>query len=263
MLKLAENRRSECGSKFFMTKRIDLNCDLGEGAGHDAALMPLITSVNIACGAHAGDLETMIETVELAAKHRVMIGAHPGYFDLENFGRVERAITSQEAARLVLMQIEQLFEVAGSRLRHVKLHGALYNQVSRDPYISEGVVSDLARLWPDLILYALAGSQLARAASARGLRVAEEVFADRTYRADGSLTPRTEPGAVIDDVDAAVEHVLRMVQKGVVRTTSGSEIPVTAETICLHGDGPKAVAIAEGVRAGLANAGVAVRPFVA
>src|SRR6187200_2277490 len=161
---------------------IDLNCDLGEGCGHDAELMPLITSANIACGAHAGDLETMIETVELAAKHRVMVGAHPGYFDLQNFGRTERAISPAEAARLVLMQIEQLFEVAGSRLRHIKLHGALYNQVSRDALLAEAVVSDLARLWPDLILYAQAGSQFARAASARGLRIAAEAFADRTYQ---------------------------------------------------------------------------------
>lgn len=249
--------------KLLMMKRIDLNCDLGEGAGLDAALMPLITSVNIACGAHAGSLETMIETVELAVQHRVMIGAHPGYFDLENFGRIERVITPQEAGRLVLMQIEQLFEVAGSRLRHVKLHGALYNQVSRDPYLAEGVVSDLARLWPDLILYALSGSQLARAASARGLRMAEEVFADRTYRADGSLTPRTESGATIDDADAAVDQVFRMVEKGVVRTTAGSEIPITAETVCLHGDGPQAVALAARLRERFAAAGIAVRPFVA
>src|SRR5689334_16376262 len=186
-------------------KRIDLNCDLGEGAGNDAALMALVTSANIACGAHAGSLETMIETVELAARHRVMVGAHPGYFDLENFGRVERAIAPAEAARLVLMQVEQIFEVAGSRLRHVKLHGALYNQVSRDPLLAEAIVSDLARLWPDLIVYALAGSQFARAAKARGLRVAEEVFADRTYQRDGSLTARSQPNALIDIDDAMIE----------------------------------------------------------
>jgi 5-oxoprolinase (ATP-hydrolysing) subunit A len=244
-------------------KRIDLNCDLGEAAGRDAELMPLITSANIACGAHAGNLETMIETVELAAKHRVMIGAHPGYFDLENFGRVERAITPQEAGRLVLMQIEQLFEVAGSKLRHVKLHGALYNQVSRDPRLAEGVVSDLARLWPDLILFALSGSQLARTASARGLRVAEEVFADRTYQPDGSLTPRTEPNAFIVDEAAAVAQVLSMVQRGVVTATNGHELPIAAETVCLHGDGPHAVEFAQRLRKDLAAAGVAVKPFVA
>jgi 5-oxoprolinase (ATP-hydrolysing) subunit A len=244
-------------------KRVDLNCDLGEGAGQDAALMPFITSANIACGAHAGNLETMIETVELATKHRVMIGAHPGYFDLENFGRVERTITPQEAGRLVLMQVEQLFEVAGGKLRHVKLHGALYNQVSREPHLAEGVVSDLARMWPDLILYALAGSHLARAASARGLRVAEEAFADRTYQPDGSLTPRSQPDAMIADADTVATQALSMVQRGVVRTTAGTEVPITAETICLHGDGPHAVAFADRLRKEFAAAGVAVKPFVA
>jgi UPF0271 protein len=242
-------------------KRIDFNCDLGEGAGNDAELMPLITSANIACGAHAGSLDTMIESVELAAKHRVMVGAHPGYFDLANFGRVERAVTPAEASRLVLMQIEQLYEVAGSRLRHVKLHGALYNQVSRDSLLAEAVVSDLARLWPDLILYALSGSSFARAASARGLRVAEEVFADRTYQADGSLTFRGEPNALITDEDAMVTQVLSIVQRGVVRTAGGVEIPIMGETVCLHGDAPEAVAFAERLRKELAVAGIAVKAF--
>jgi UPF0271 protein len=242
-------------------KRIDLNCDLGEGAGNDSALMPLITSANIACGAHAGNLESMIETVELAVRHRVMVGAHPGYFDLENFGRHERPIAPAEAARLVLMQVEQLYEVAGSRLRHVKLHGALYNQVSRDVQLAEAVVSDLARLWPDLIVYALAGSQFARAASARGLRVAEEVFADRTYQHDGSLTPRAEPNALIADEGAMIEQVLAMVQRGVVRAVDNVEVPIVAETVCLHGDGPHAVVFAERLRHELAAAGVAVKAF--
>ena len=242
-------------------KRIDLNCDLGEGAGNDAELMPLITSANVACGAHAGNLDTMIETVELAARYRVMIGAHPGYFDLENFGRAERAIAPAEASRLVLMQIEQLFEVAGTRLRHVKLHGALYNQVSRDALLAEAVVSDLARLWPDLILYAMAGSQLARAAQARGLSVAAEVFADRTYQEDGLLTPRNAPGALIRDEDAMVAQVLSIVQRGVVRTAAGTEVPVVADTICLHGDTPEAVAFAERLRKELTVAGVALKAY--
>ncbi len=244
-----------------MIKRIDLNCDLGEGAGHDAELMPLITSANIACGAHAGNLDTMIEAVELAAKHRVMIGAHPGYFDLENFGRVERVITPAEAGRLVLMQLEQLYEVAGSRLRHVKLHGALYNQVSRDVGLADAIISDLGRLWPDLIIYAQAGSQLARGASARGLRVAEEVFADRTYQRDGSLTPRSQPKALVTDEDAMVDQVLTMVQRGVVRTVDGSERPIVAETVCLHGDSAHAVHFAERLRKELAAAGIAVKAF--
>ncbi len=242
-------------------KQIDLNCDLGEGAGQDAELMPLISSVNVACGAHAGNLETMIETVESAAKHRVMVGAHPGYFDLENFGRLERPIAPAEAARLVLMQVEQLFEVAGSRLRHVKLHGALYNQVAHDVRLADAVITDLARLWPDLIVYALSGSHFARAASARGLRVAEEVFADRTYQRDGSLTPRSAPNALIADEDAMVEQVLLLVRRGVVRTVDGGETPVTAETICLHGDTANAVPFASRLRKELAVAGIGVKAF--
>lgn len=242
-----------------MQRTIDLNCDLGEGAGHDAGLMPLISSANIACGAHAGTLETMIETVELAARKRVGIGAHPGYFDLENFGRAERAIEADEAARLVLLQLEQLYEIAGDRLRHVKLHGALYNQVAREPLLADGVVGELGRLWPQLILFAPAGSVLARAAQVRGLRVAEEVFADRTYRRDGSLTPRSEPNALIRDENAAVAQVLRMVQEGVVRATDGTDVPIRADTVCLHGDGPDPVAFAQRLRAALKDAGVTLR----
>ena len=243
-----------------MQKSIDLNCDLGEGAGHDAELMPLVSSANIACGAHAGTLETMIEAVELAIAHRVAIGAHPGYFDLESFGRDEREITSHEAGRLVLIQVEQLYEIAGAKLRHVKLHGGLYNQVARDAYLAEGVAADLARLWPQLIVFALAGSQFAAAARARGLRVAEEFFADRTYRPDGTLTPRSHPNAVIDDEDLAVAQVLRVLRDGVVRATDGSDVSVRADTICLHGDNPKAVAFARRLNAELEKAGLTIKP---
>jgi UPF0271 protein len=241
-------------------KRIDLNCDLGEGAGHDAELMGLITSANIACGAHAGNLETMIETVESALANGVAIGAHPGYFDLENFGRVERTVAPDEAARIVLMQIEQLHEVAGAKLRHVKLHGALYNQASANRLMAEAVVDELARLWPNLILYALSGSELVAAAQARGLRVAEEIFADRTYQPHGRLTPRSQPGALIQDENIAVAQVLRMVEQGVVRATDGSDWPIQADTVCLHGDGPHAVTFAKRLRRELAAAEVAIKP---
>jgi 5-oxoprolinase (ATP-hydrolysing) subunit A len=241
-------------------RTIDLNCDLGEGAGHDAELLPLISSANIACGAHAGTLETMIETAEAAIAQRVAVGAHPGYFDLEGFGREERNVTPHEAGRLVLMQIEQLHEVVGSRLRHVKLHGALYNQVSRDPFLAEGVVADLARLWPHLIVFALAGSQFALAAQARDLRVAQEVFADRTYRPDGSLTPRSEPNALISDAAVAVAQVMRMIREGVVRATDGTDIAMSADTICIHGDGPHVVAFAQRLNQELEAAGIIIKP---
>ncbi len=242
-----------------MPKTIDLNCDLGEGAGHDAELMPLISSANIACGAHAGNLETMIETIELAAKRKVAVGAHPGFFDLENFGRVERAITGEEASRLVLMQVEQFYEVAGPALRHVKLHGALYNQVSRSAQLAEAVVADLARLWPDLLLFALAGSVLAEVATSRGLRVAQEVFADRTYQPDGTLTPRSQPNALIADEAVAVAQARRLVEEGVVRAVDGTDVRVTADTICLHGDGPHAVAFAKRLREEFKAAGVRIK----
>lgn len=238
---------------------IDLNCDLGEGAGHDAELMPLITSANIACGAHAGNLETMIETVELAARKRVSIGAHPGYFDLEDFGRKERPIAPDEASRLVLLQLEQIFEIAGERLRHVKLHGALYNQVCREPALAEAVVSDLARLWPDLIVFALAGSALARTARSRGMRVAEEIFADRSYQRDGTLTPRSAGNATIADEGAAVAQVLRILKEGVVRSVDGVDVPLRGDTVCVHGDGPQAVAMARALRTALKQVGFAVK----
>lgn len=242
-----------------MKRTIDLNCDLGEGAGHDAELMPLISSANIACGAHAGDLATMIETVECAIRHRVAIGAHPGYFDLEHFGRTERDITPNEAGRLVLLQIEQLYEIAGAKLHHVKLHGALYNQVSRDPYLADAVAADLARLWPQLTVYALAGSHLAAAANARGLRVAREVFADRTYRPDGSLTPRTAPNSIIHDAPAAVEQVLRIIRDGKVRAVDGADISLQGDTVCIHGDGPLAVVFAQQLTSALQAAGITVK----
>jgi UPF0271 protein len=240
-------------------KTIDLNCDLGEGAGHDAELMPFISSANIACGAHAGNLDTMIETIELAAKRRVSVGAHPGYFDLENFGRREREITSEEASRLVLMQVEQFYEVAGPAMRHVKLHGALYNQVSRTPALAEAVVADLARLWPDLVVFALAGSAFADIAKSRGLRVAQEVFADRTYQADGTLTPRSQPNALITDEAAAVAQARRVVEEGTVRAVDGTEVRVQADTLCVHGDGANAVAFARRLREEFKQAGIRVK----
>ncbi len=252
---------SEAARVGIKMKRIDLNCDLGEGAGADLELMRVITSANIACGAHAGDLETMIEAVEGARKHHVMVGAHPGYFDLQNFGRTERTITAAEAGRLVLMQIEQLYEVAGAALRHVKLHGALYNQVSRDPHLADGVASDLARLWPNLILYARAGSPFARTARQRGLTVAEEAFSDRTYLSDGSLTPRSQAGALIHDADAAVAQVLQMVQQGTVRATDGTDVSISVDTLCVHGDAANALVFAQRLRRELAAAGIGVRAF--
>ena len=240
---------------------VDLNCDVGEGAGQDAELMPLITSANVACGAHAGDSSTMYETLRLAAAHRVAVGAHPGFRDRKNFGRLEQAIEPSELIELVQPQLADLQALAGPALRHMKLHGALYNQVSRDARLSEALVEMLRRSWPGLGLFALANSELWKAARQRKLRVASEVFADRTYQRDGSLTPRSRTDALIHDEAVAVAQVLRMVREGVVRATDGADVPIVAETICLHGDGSHAVAFARRLRRELQSAGVEVRTF--
>jgi len=239
---------------------IDLNCDLGEGCAYDAALMPLITSANIACGAHAGDETTMRTCIELAKRHGVAIGAHPGFADRENFGRKEIPLTAQGAAQLVRSQVTRLQDIAyetGAVVRHVKLHGALYNQVSRDRVLSEAVIGAIRSAGEKPILYALAGSELERVArECAEFTVVPEVFADRTYQRDGSLTPRSHPDAVITDEVVAMNQILRILRQGKVRATDGTEVPIAAGTICLHGDGPHAVAFAQRLRLELAAMGV-------
>jgi UPF0271 protein len=242
-----------------MPLTIDFNCDLGEGGGADGELMPWITSANIACGGHAGDVATMRETVAMAEAHGVAVGAHPGFLDRENFGRREQELTAGALRELVTSQIEAL-RGCGS-VRHVKPHGALYNQAARDPEMAKIIAEAVYGIDPKLILFGLAGSELVRAGRKRGLRVASEVFADRTYQADGSLTPRSRSDAVITDEAAAVAQVLRMVGDGLVRSTDGSTVPIEADTVCLHGDGPKAVAMARRLNEALRESGIELRRF--
>lgn len=244
-----------------MTRSIDLNCDLGEGAGHDAELMPLISSANIACGAHAGDRETMRVTVALAKRHGVAIGAHPGFADRENFGRKEVVMAPAEVRALVQSQLAALR--ACGPMAHVKAHGALYNIAARDAAMADAVADAVRATDVSLVLFALAGSELIRAGSERGLRVASEVFADRTYQRDGSLTPRSRPDALITDEDTAITQVLRIIREGVVRATDGSEVRLRADTVCLHGDGPQAVSFARRLNHELRAAGIAIKPFSA
>jgi len=227
--------------------KIDLNCDLGEGSPHDAELMPLITSANIACGAHAGDEATMRQCIALALRHGVAIGAHPGYADRDYFGRRELELSLPEVFQLVQEQVrllQALATVHGASLSHVKPHGALYNQAARDPLLATAIAEAVRQLDPSLVVFGLAGSELPRAARAIGLRAADEVFADRTYRANGSLTERNRPDALIEDPTVACEQVMRMIREGVVRTIDGTDFSVRADTVCLHGDGPGAVAFA-------------------
>ena len=245
---------------------VDLNSDLGEGAGADAELMPFITSANIACGAHAGDAGTMRATVELARRHGVAIGAHPGFEDRENFGRREQPVTAAMVEALVLAQVRSLGQIARSLdacLTQVKPHGALYNLAAREATLARAVAAAVCQADPTLILVGLAGSQLLAAGRAVGLRVASEVFADRTYQSDGSLTPRLQPGALIADETVAVVQVLRMLREGVVRATDGSEVSIAADTVCVHGDGPHPLEFARRLRAELAAAGIAVQALKA
>lgn len=220
--------------------RIDLNCDLGEGGGHDAAMMPLITSANIACGIHAGDVDTMREAVNLARHFGVAIGAHPSLNDRANFGRREMKVSYREIHLYILTQTKLLQIIAqqcGVKVRHVKPHGALYNMAARDAELADAVACAVYDVDPALVLFGLAGSCLLDAGRARGLQVASEVFADRTYQADRSLTPRTRLDAMITDEETATTQVLRMLKEGVVRATDGTDVTIQADTVCLHGDG--------------------------
>jgi UPF0271 protein len=248
-------KRTDCESALNM--HIDLNCDLGEGMPNDEAIMSLITSANIACGGHAGDEETMRRTVELAKCFGVAIGAHPSFEDRANFGRFEMRLSAAEIQRLVRRQIEALAKFAP--LTHVKPHGALYNLAARDRMVADAIASAVKEVDPELVLVGLAGSEMLRAGEWVGLRVASEVFADRTYQSDGSLTPRNQPGALIHDPVRAVEQVLEMVTRGTVRAVDGTEVCVKADTVCLHGDGPHALTFAEHLRSSLGAAGVEVR----
>jgi UPF0271 protein len=244
--------------------RIDLNCDLGEGVGSEAALMPLITSANIACGAHAGDEATMRTSVALALRHGVAIGAHPGFEDRENFGRRELSLPPEQIRSLVLRQTRALQEIAqaqGAAVTHVKPHGALYNLAARDAAVARAIAEGVRACGPSLVLFGLAGSPGLEVARAAGLRVVHEVFADRTYQRNGALTPRSRADALISDESAAVAQVLRVVQIGCVRSTDGADVALPAETVCLHGDGSHAVAFAGRLRRELESAGVAVEAY--
>ena len=223
---------------------IDLNCDMGEGFTHDEELMKFVSSVNIACGFHAGDTTVMRKTVELAVKAGVAIGAHPSFRDLENFGRKEIEISSDEVSDIVFYQIlnmKLICEDFGVKMHHVKPHGALYNQAAKDAKIAAAIVKALKQLDEDLILYGLANSHLISEAEKIGLRAASEVFADRTYEADGSLTPRSAADALITDVNLSLAQVLEMVQTQQVTATNGEIVKIKAETICIHGDGENAL----------------------
>jgi len=244
-----------------MKLSVDLNADLGEGAASERELLELVSSANIACGFHSGSPTSMSASIRAAKEAGVAVGAHPSLADRDNFGRRDLPITPNEVFALVVYQVGAFQAIAASlgvRPNHVKPHGALYNMAARDSALAEAVARALLAVDRSLILFAPGGSALARAGEASELRVAREVFADRNYLPDGSLVPRTQPDALLHDAEEAAERVLRMLRESVVRAVDGSDLAIQAETICVHGDTPDAVAFAKNLRARLSGAGVAV-----
>src|SRR5215470_2534218 len=222
---------------------IDINCDMGEGIGNDDAIMPFITSANIACGYHAGDEETMRKTIDAAIKNNVAIGAHPSFFDKMNFGRTEMSLASDDIYDLVLLQlrtIDKIINEKNAKLHHVKPHGALYNMSAKNSSIAQAIAQAVKDFDENLILFGLSGSISISVADEMSLKTANEVFADRTYKDDGSLTPRSEAGALVEDEEKLLQQLLQMIQEKTVTTVSGKRIPIVANTVCIHGDGKHA-----------------------
>ena len=245
--------------------RIDLNADVGESIGDDQGVMPSVSSANVACGFHAGNPAIMRATVQLSALHGVAVGAHPAFKDLEGFGRREMHVEPAELESLVSYQIRALAQIASEeavRLSHVKPHGALYNMAARDAGMADAIARAVRAVDPSLVLFGLSGSELMAAGERAGLRLASEVFADRGYKPDGTLSPRGTPGAVLTDVAEVARRAVRMATEQAVTAVDGTSVSVRADTICIHGDTPGAAALARAVRQALTAAGIEVRPPV-
>ncbi|MGE5541892.1 MAG: LamB/YcsF family protein [Bacillota bacterium] len=248
---------------------VDLNSDLGEGygiytLGLDGPILDVVTSVSVACGLHAGDPLVMEATVKAATTRGLGIGAHPGYPDLQGFGRRQMALSPGEARSFVVYQIgalEAFVRAYGGRLQHVKPHGAMYNMAARDYRLARAIAEGIRSVDSSLILLALANSEMIRAGRDAGLRVAGEVFADRAYNADGSLVSRGTPGAIIEDPDIAVSRVVRMVTEGRVTAIDGTDIPIKVDSVCVHGDSPGAPALIKGLRKSMEEYGVSLAPL--
>ncbi|MGR3504646.1 MAG: LamB/YcsF family protein [Paracoccaceae bacterium] len=249
--------------------RVDLNADMGESfgpwrMGDDAALLGIVTSANIACGFHAGDPDVMMKTMRLAVKKNVGIGAHPGYADLQGFGRHRMQVphaTLQNQIRYQIGAAQAMARAAGGQVRHLKLHGALANTAAEDFALATALYEAALSVAPDIAIMVLAATEQQAAVQALGCKYVCEIFADRAYNDDATLVDRSIPGAVIHDADLAGKRITDMVLRRAIVTASGKEIPTQIDTICLHGDTPEAVDIARAVRTGLESAGVTVTPF--
>lgn len=251
-----------------MVYYVDLNSDIGEGYGSyklgmDEEIIKYVSSINLACGWHAGDPMIMDKTVALAVKYGVNVGSHPGYPDLLGFGRRAMTITREEAKNYMLYQTGALMAFTqshGIKLQHMKLHGGFYNKACVDPELANGILDGIEAFDKDLILMVLSGSYIAKEAKKRGLRVSEEVFADRGYNADGTLVNRSLPGAFVKNIDEALPRVIRMIKEGKVISADGQDIDIKADSICVHGDNPQAMEFVKQIRAGLIDAGIEIKP---
>lgn len=249
--------------------KIDLNSDLGEsfGAykiGSDAHVIPLISSANVACGFHAGDPSVMAKTVQLCKESGCALGAHPGYPDLVGFGRRNLAVSPADAKAMTTYQIGALdafCKATGIKMQHVKPHGAMYNMAAKDAALAKAICQAIYEYDKELILMGLAGSQMLVQAKEMGLKAAAEVFADRAYEEDGTLVARTKPGSMIEDEDEAVARVIRMIKEGKVTAITGKDIDITADSVCVHGDGPKALAFVEKLRNAFTAEGIEIAPL--
>jgi UPF0271 protein len=249
--------------------KVDLNSDVGESFGTyklglDSEVLKHVTSANIACGFHAGDFMVMEKTVALAVQNNVGIGAHPGFPDLQGFGRRQMKLTPEEVKNLVIYQVGALAAFAqavGKPLQHVKAHGALYNQAAKDPALAEAIAAAIKAAAPNAIIMGLAGSEMIQAANKVGLKFAQEVFADRSYNPDGTLVARSQPSAMIHDPEIAITRVVRMVTEGKVTAINGEDIDICADSICVHGDNPEAIKFVKNIRTTLQTAGVEVVPM--
>lgn len=252
-----------------MRLTIDLNADLGEGFGEsrlfaDESLLDLVSSANVACGFHAGDATTMRDTVRAAKERGVTIGAHPSYPDIPGFGRRELGLPAREIARHVEYQIRSLADVCsfwGARIGYVKPHGALYNRAAWDPKVAEAIAEAIRNTNPSLSLLGLPSSEMSRAAERAHIQFVNEAFVDRAYRKDGTLVPRSEPNAVIRDVQSAVQRAVMLVRMGSISAQDGAEVRIGAQSLCVHGDNPDSVAMLRSLRARLESAGVTIAPF--
>lgn len=247
-----------------MKNYIDINCDLGEGIGNEKELLPFISSANIACGYHAGDENTMKKTIELCLEYGIAIGAHPSFPDRANFGRTNMNLPSEELHKIMLDQIHTISNIAasfGTKLQHVKPHGALYNMAAKDFELAYTLTQSVKEIDAQLSFFGLPNSEMEKASNKSGIHFIGEAFADRTYQNDGTLTPRTNSNALIETETEAIEQVLQIIQTETVTSVIGNQIPLLAETICIHGDGKHAVLFAKSLHDKLTQNNIKIKPL--